>query len=197
MEPTKIFTQDWFSHHIPNWERWLDPLRGRPVRALEIGCFEGRATTWLLENILTHPDASITVIDPFTGSEEHADMNVAVDDIFLKFLANIAPFEDKVDIRAGKSRTMLKRIGGKFDFAYIDGSHTALDVITDAVLVWPLILPGGIVIFDDYGWNGGGKQLPEHKKPTIAIDAFLTVLDRETIAEQRDTNQVCLTKWAK
>ena len=191
----KIFTQDWFSHHIPNWEKWLEPLRGNPVRALEIGCFEGRATTWLLENVLTHPDSKITVVDTFTGSEEHSGMGVAVDDIFLKFLANIAPWEEKVDIRAGKSRHVLKSLHGKFDFAYIDGCHDAFEVLSDAVLVWPLMMPGGIVIFDDYGWNGGGKDLPESKKPTIAIDAFLTVIDQQGLAEW-GTSQVCITKVA-
>lgn len=195
METTPVFSQDWFSHHIQNWDIWLHPLLGRPVRALEIGCFEGRATSWLLANVLTHPEANITVIDTFTGSEEHAAMGVDINEIFTRFLHNTKPWEDKVDIRVGKSRTQLRRLGGKFDFVYIDGCHEAFEVLSDAVLVWPMMNPGGIVIFDDYGWNGGGKDLPEHKKPTIAIDAFLIVLDMECIAEQRGPSQVCLTKW--
>lgn len=35
-----------------NGEQVLMPLRGQPLRALEIGCFEGAATTWLLDNVL-------------------------------------------------------------------------------------------------------------------------------------------------
>jgi len=46
------FTVDWFSRHLPVWNEVLMPLRGRPLRALEIGCFEGAATTWLLDNVL-------------------------------------------------------------------------------------------------------------------------------------------------
>lgn len=46
------FTVDWFSRHLPVWNEVLMPLRGRPLRALEIGCFEGAATTWLIDNVL-------------------------------------------------------------------------------------------------------------------------------------------------
>ena len=31
---------------------------------------------------------------------------------------------------------------------YIDGSHAARDVISDAVLAWALLRPGGVLIFD-------------------------------------------------
>ena len=37
------FTEDWFGSNIPVIERLLDPLKGKPARALEIGVFEGAA----------------------------------------------------------------------------------------------------------------------------------------------------------
>ena len=52
------YTRDWFGNNVPVWTRLLAPLAGRPgARALEIGCFEGRATCWLLGNVLTGADA--------------------------------------------------------------------------------------------------------------------------------------------
>lgn len=37
----------------------------RAVNFLEIGCQEGGATTWFLENLLGHPDSRLTAIDVF------------------------------------------------------------------------------------------------------------------------------------
>ena len=37
-----------------------------------------------------------------------------------------------------------------FDLIYIDASHYAPDVLSDAVLAFKLLKPGGILIFDDY-----------------------------------------------
>ena len=60
------FTSDWFTPHIPIWEKVLSPLKGKPdIRYLEIGVFEGRSSLWIAENILTHPSSHLTVIDPF------------------------------------------------------------------------------------------------------------------------------------
>lgn len=63
--------------------------------------------------------------------------------------------------------------GEWFDLIYIDGSHEAADVLADAVLAWPLLKPGGLLGFDDYGW----RVFPEpERRPAPAVDAFLTCL---------------------
>ena len=58
----------------------------------------------------------------------------------------------------------------QFDLAYIDGSHRRDDVMADSNHVWPLIRPGGIVIWDDYTWS---PDAPPQERPQPAIDAFL------------------------
>ena len=57
----EIYTYDWFSQHVPYWNRLLEPLKGQPdLRFLEIGSFEGRSACWLLRNILTHETSMLT-----------------------------------------------------------------------------------------------------------------------------------------
>ena len=49
----KHFTTEWFKSHIFVWEQALQGFKNKPnLNFLEIGCFEGMATVWLLENIL-------------------------------------------------------------------------------------------------------------------------------------------------
>ena len=61
-----------------------------------------------------------------------------------------------------------------FQIIYIDGSHEPIDVLTDAVLAWQLLLVGGILILDDYMWHNiiGADS---NKCPKPAIDAFLEI----------------------
>lgn len=47
------------------------------------------------------------------------------------------------------------------------------DVYSDALLTWPLIVRGGVVIFDDYLWPGSDDPLD---LPKPGIDAFLKII---------------------
>jgi predicted O-methyltransferase YrrM len=176
------FTRDWFSHNIESWQRWLAEFKGKPgIRALEIGSFEGRSTTWLLENVLTDKTSHIDCIDPFRR------------DYYRRFLSNIKPWRRRVTIHRALSNTVLPTIGGEFDFIYIDGDHSSLGVLSDAVLSWPHLKVGGILIFDDYlfvpheidrqlnvEWSEerARKQIAKHPRlcPKTAIDGFLSAM---------------------
>lgn len=174
------FTNDWFSGNIPTWSEYLGPLKNKPVTALEIGSYEGRSAKWLLENILTHENATITCIDTFEGSMEHKDLGVDFSTTEQIFDFQVAcPYANKVIKIKDTSRNALIAFNSgylpwgsatkPYDLVYIDGSHMAADVMLDALLVWPLMAPGGILIFDDLEWNA----YPEPgKTPKLAIQTF-------------------------
>jgi predicted O-methyltransferase YrrM len=119
----------------------------------------------------------LTCIDTFLGSPEH-DVRpawaAALPEVEQRFDFNLAEFGDRVEkIRSVSSRGLarLSLAGRRFDVVYIDGSHHSEDVQADAVLSWPMVRKGGIVIFDDYEWNFFTDD-PSH--PKIGVDAFLT-----------------------
>lgn len=166
------FSQDWFTPNIPHLAGLLQPWQGRDgLSFLEIGCFEGRSTVWFLENVLTAPSSTITCVDTFRGSDEHDPLAVDPDALRAVFQTNIARFGTRVRVLEGDSRVVLRSMApdARFDLVYVDGSHRAPDVLSDAVLSWPLVRPGGLLVFDDYRWKGTGSR------PRVAIDAFLRV----------------------
>src|SRR4051812_17992129 len=59
------FTRDWFIRNIPKWEETLHDLKDKKINVLEIGVFEGRATIWILEELIKHPESKVTTIDTF------------------------------------------------------------------------------------------------------------------------------------
>lgn len=171
------FSADWFGGHIPNWQNWLGHLAGKPkVKVLEIGCYEGRATVWLLGNILTHETARIDCVDVFfddSPGEPEANRYEARFDHNIK----TALGSKKVKKNKSTSQEALRKLQiSSYDAIYIDGSHSAPDVLEDAVLAFRLLTPGGVMIFDDYEWN----PYPDPwMTPRIAIDSFLHVYEKQ------------------
>ncbi|HEX9060843.1 MAG TPA: class I SAM-dependent methyltransferase [Clostridia bacterium] len=168
------FSVDWFSANIPHWEKVLSVYKDKHnLRFLEIGCFEGRATLWLLENILTGLNSKITVIDTFSGSWEHKNMR-NIGTLKEQFMANIEPYKNKVDILQGKSQDFFPSADKNyFDFIYVDGSHNAIDVLRDGMASWDMLKRGGILIFDDFNW---GEELAPELRPFNAIKGLLITL---------------------
>ena len=179
---TEQYTTDYFSQNIDNWTRWLEAFRGKPeVRAMEIGSFEGRATVWLLENILTGKGSSIDCFDLFE------------DPYFGRFTTNVEPWKDRVRIYRGHGFWTMRqheaRWEGEYDIIYVDANHDPAAVTLDAALAWRWLKVGGVMIFDDYLWlpaeltppsEGWTKERqlqaiaknPAHATKT-GIDAFL------------------------
>ncbi len=155
------FRYDWFTHNIRVWQQQLQSFAHIPINILEIGSFEGMATCWLLDYVLTHPEAEITCIDIYF--QDNFDRNIAQ-----------TQAKNKVTKLCGDSHQILPTLSpNTYDIIYIDGSHLADDVKQDAILSWDLLKIEGVVIFDDYLLET--PELPE-QNPKIGIDGFLATI---------------------
>ncbi len=180
------FSQDWFSNHIPAWERILSRIR--PLRLIEIGCFEGRATTYMIQRCSEFGPLSLCCIDTWSGSVDLSPARmVGVEDRFDYNVAlAISKATAKVDFRklklsSSSALIQLLSTGEKqFDLIYIDGSHNAPDVLLDAVLAFRLLRTGGIMILDDYLWTMEPQRSVDLlNTPKLAIDAFTSIYMRK------------------
>lgn len=163
------FSENWFEITAKNnFEKFLIPIYiNKEFNYLEIGCFEGMATCWILENF---SKAQVFVIDTFEGGAEHKGMDLS--GLKERFIQNIRPWKNRVHLLIGRSIDILRirRWDETFDVIYIDGSHIACDVLSDALLSWFLLKKGGLIIFDDYEWLGGKNEI---ECPKLGINCFL------------------------
>jgi hypothetical protein len=175
------FTVDWFSAAEPTWHRLLDQHAGAPgLRFLEVGVYEGRATVWLLDHVLTDPTARLDCVDPFVWpSWSGRPRRARMDRVKHRFHANVAASSGAAKVRLIEARSDAALVGlpaSSYHCAYVDGSHRAADVLSDAVLCFRLLRPAGLLILDDYGM-GDDLDAPDARAPALprrGIDAFLS-----------------------
>ena len=157
------FTSDWFSNNLERWNRYVVPyLKEKqatgPIRCLEVGVFEGRSALWTTEH-LTHPLSQMWVVDTFKNRSVKSSKPC-----WVNFLHNLRVYkrahpdvaQDKIMVCRGpiaKSLRDPKLMAEQFDFVYIDLDGDSRDLMETAALIWPLVKPGGMVVFDDYTSN--------------------------------------------
>jgi SAM-dependent methyltransferase len=187
------FTEDWFTMHIPTWDRVLRELEGRGAKILELGSFEGLSACYALWRL---PDAHVTCVDTFAGIPGYSAYGITTD-IEDAFDHNVALVDaERTRKLVGETHRVLPGLvadGEQFDLVYVDASHIAVDVLVDAGLAWKLLRPGGIAIFDDYGLVPPGEDPLEHPQP--AIKAFVDLVAGAAEIVDRD-RQLILRKRA-
>ena len=174
---------NWFMHVSPYFERKCPSV---PLRALQIGTYTGDATQWLLEN---RELEYLCDVDTWEGSDE--DQHYSLD---------FNSVEEYYDSRFNDPRIIKQKMTSDkffntntmtFNFIYIDGDHTALQTALDGLNAFKVLEPGGVMAFDDYGWDKGGKAFLEPKR---GVDAFMSICKGELDCLE-DGYQMWIKKW--
>lgn len=174
------FTQDWFKAAPHVWPKIKD-MMPRRESFLEIGSYEGRSSVWTVEHMLDD-NGSITCVDTWIGSEEHAQDDMAGVEARFDHNTNVTrerfPMREIYKVKKTSVAAMAEFMTGGyvFDFIYIDGSHCAKDVMTDSCMAWKLLRTGGFLVWDDYLWGNPRDIL---HNPKLAIDSFIMMFGEE------------------
>lgn len=134
-------------HYLPFYDSILAPYRGKPIRMLEIGVFQGGSLD--LWRTYFGPDAVLygIDIDPACAARRTPPNEVRIgsqaDPKFLK--------------------AVVAEMGG-VDIVLDDGSHVAAHQRTSFGVLWPLLNVGGLYIIEDLHssywpkWGGGLRR---------------------------------------
>ena len=173
LEARGQFKEKWFDVNIVPWSATFSRIfdRADPVRILEIGSWEGRSTLFLMTYFRR---GHLTAVDTWGGCDEYEyNATSDVEDLETRFDCNVSSCGSRITKRKGTSQLVLPQLldeQKKFDLVYVDGSHHADDVLTDAVTAWRLLNTGGVLIFDDFLWN----YYPRWRaNPAWAINLFM------------------------
>lgn len=173
-----------FSKHLPTYI-------GKPIKALQIGAYTGDATVWLFENVLTHPESSLTDVDTWEGSDEQAHSLLNWKSVEDTYDSKTTKYAEASSLRKVKSTSDEFFASNKdiYDFIYVDGDHTAASVLKDGINAIKFLAPGGVIAFDDYMWRSGKGPTYD---PYPAIDAILNAF-----RDQFDIIELGLQVWIR
>jgi predicted O-methyltransferase YrrM len=154
----------------------------KEINVLEIGTYAGTSIIKILETL---PNSKGTVIDRWENYVEY-DSTIShsisieqtkkikennVEQIFYNNI-KIANIKNINVLKGDSANILLNMIGDKnkkFDFIYIDGSHTLMDSYTDLLLSFNLLNQGGVIGIDDYVYNKGIVL----DSPYIGVEHFM------------------------
>jgi predicted O-methyltransferase YrrM len=189
---------NWSTPHSGSWTKLAERLPDS-ASILELGSFEGGSACWFSDNIMDHPESTLTCVDTWAGGEEVTRSGLPFDFEIIKtnFFSNIAQSKNasKVEVIKGDSSIVLPTLmtqGRKFDLVYIDASHVGIDVLFDAVLSYKMLNKHGFILLDDYD----NKMATQDKtlRPRTAIDSLITVLGYRVESSRTNSNQLWIRK---
>ena len=160
------------------WDKYLSVFVGKKINCLDIGAYEGASTCWMLNNLCSNPQSIVYSVDTWKGGPDFSEKENfnTIEKKFDENVKNTGRHSQNVKFKMLSSEALIKLRSSfnyiYFDLIFIDASHEAKDVITDAIISWDLLAENGIMIFDDYEWK---KLNKEYFCPKIAIDSFVKI----------------------
>jgi MMP 1-O-methyltransferase len=129
-----------------------------PGIAVEIGSYRGKSASYIASAM---PKGShLYCVDPWQDSESVREKQYRTERNFSLFVENInaCGLAEKITPVRDFSYNAAKEWGKPISFLYIDGGHDYDEVVRDIEGFVPHVIPGGVVLFDDYSPAFAGVQ---------------------------------------
>jgi hypothetical protein len=181
----------WFADEVVDarWRMWLLTrfalhARGVPGDYAEFGTYRGGCAWMVLSTADLQPERRFLLFDTFAGiphehltdAERAAEFGGRLADTSVDYVAQLlAPWGDIPRLVPGDVfETAEGALTGPLAFAHID-LNAAAPTEHALALVYDRLSPGGVIVFDDYGWSGYEDQ-------RARIDAFVAQRPEELVA---------------
>ena len=189
----KKFTQDCF---YSNSFHFYEEINKKNINKykntynyLEIGCFEGLSTLFILKNF---KKIKAYCVDKWNLNSNYAvhekkiiqQLNLDFKKAEENFNYNLYEFKNRYKKFKMESKTFFQKNNKKFDVIYLDGSHSYETFKNDITKSWKFLKNNGLLIIDDIFWN------EENKKYIEALYEFL-INTRRNYKILRTTNTQC------
>lgn len=168
----------WFNRVRHEFAGYVAHRTGIRTDYLEIGTWEGASMSWMLDNVLTAPGCLAMTVDPYRQDGRHS--NDEQEERYKEVVERLGRHSAWRHLRMPSDLGLRYLFDNSysFDVVYIDGRHNAAGALEDFVLAFPMVRPGGIMIFDDYG-IGQRKGFPHVPEAVQAVEiAYAGMVER-------------------
>lgn len=176
-----------YTHHVCILASLVAHLR--PKRIFEFGTFCGEMTANFALN--APGDCRIFTLDLPPGQQPalpatEADVYLAANRAVLEF-ESLPHWADRITpLYCDSAEFDSQPYASSFDFIFVDGAHSYQYVANDSRHAFRMLRPGGVIVWDDYGfygkhWEGVARYLQEEaeRRPIFHLEDTRLALYRD------------------
>ena len=170
----KNFSNKWFLNNFEIFNYFLPENKNEKFNYLEIGCFEGLSSFYVLSQFKFVNAYFLDIWDePNKNSKSLTDDFNKVEKLFDKNLSKFNFTKIKDDSVISMRKLLRKNMN--FDFIYIDGSHNGEDILSDAIEAFKILKKGGLIFFDDFLQYELNRKIQSY----VGIEKFLELYSND------------------
>jgi len=170
----KNFSNKWFLNNFEIFNYFLPENKNEKFNYLEIGCFEGLSSFYVLSQFKFVNAYFLDIWDePNKNSKSLTDDFNKVEKLFDENLSKFNFTKIKDDSVISMRKLLRKNMN--FDFIYIDGSHNGEDILSDAIEAFKILKKGGLIFFDDFLQYEINRKIQSY----VGIEKFLELYSND------------------
>lgn len=170
----KKFTNKWFLNNFEIFNYFLPKNRNEKFNYLEIGCYEGLSSFYVLSEFKFVNAYFLDIWDePNKNSKSLTNDFGRVEKFFDENVSEFNFTKIKDDSVISMRKLFRNDIG--FDFIYIDGSHNGEDILSDAIEAFKILNKGGLIFFDDFLQYEKNRKIQSY----VGIEKFLELYSND------------------
>ena len=162
----------------PSFIKFLGPYSGQEVHFLQIGAFNGEASSYMLEHLLTNATSTLTDVNTWNDSSR-------IDKVDLDWAEIEKQYDARLHSDIDSGRLIKKKMNStdffadntqKFDFIYIDSNTVGPAILQDGMNAVRCLKPNGLLAINDSEWH---QKNSASLGPSPAISALTEVFSDE------------------
>ena len=170
----KNFSNKWFLNNFDIFNHFLPENKNEKFNYLEIGCFEGLSSFYVLSQFKFVNAYFLDIWDePNKNSKSLTDDFNKVEKLFDENLSKFNFTKIKDDSVISMRKLLRKNMD--FDFIYVDGSHNGEDILSDAIEAFKILKKGGLIFFDDFLQYELNRKIQSY----VGIEKFLELYSND------------------
>ena len=170
----KNFSNKWFLNNFEIFNYFLPKNKNEKFNYLEIGCFEGLSSFYVLSQFKFVNAYFLDIWDePNKNSKSLTGDFNKVEKLFDENLSKFNFTKIKDDSVISMRKLLRKNMN--FDFIYIDGSHNGEDILSDAIEAFKILKKGGLIFFDDFLQYEINRKIQSY----VGIEKFLELYSND------------------
>ena len=170
----KNFSNKWFLNNFEIFNYFLPENKNEKFNYLEIGCFEGLSSFYVLSQFKFVNAYFLDIWDePNKNSKSLTGDFNKVEKLFDENLSKFNFTKIKDDSVISMRKLLRKNMD--FDFIYVDGSHNGEDILSDAIEAFKILKKGGLIFFDDFLQYELNRKIQSY----VGIEKFLELYSND------------------